>query len=492
MMFTTKKQNQRHLRRAFDRLLNNPKMQEKINVFTATTGAGKTHLVFNDFVRKLYDRKGIKAFFYQVPQLELLDQRFIERSLQESLQGLKWKILNVSGGNSCTLSEMKDDIESNDITVILCTDAWVNFQTRNSYIEYYCEEIAESVSIWRDELHYGSSSSAEVYKMNVGTDGSPNYKGKLFRLFKKALKGGVLCFGSTATPTNEISQVFAAYGIGTDLYSVVTEWVEPIQLAGEMKFMSDPTPVSISGVDDPKINDLLQDMAWSLHYEEKGNREYITGQLDNLDPLDVDSRAILKKIIYKKTGYVKVENHYSSKEIPNIDIHQIKKKMHEIVKPAGFQWIVATKKGWELYEDGNVEPVERGKAGSNGWLALLKDPKHPVRMVIVVLKGNMGINVENLSKGLILRSSDNLRDIEGKRVMTNQLQTLGRFNRPYRGGLENSDIQKLSRDIQFEIYKRMNVFDIKYVATDSWKETIEVYKEKYGVTERSVYEHYFK
>ena len=88
-------------------------------------------------MRKLYDKKGIKAFFYQVPQLELLDQRFIEKSLQESLQGLKWKILNVSGGNSCTLSEMKDDIDSNDITVILCTDACVKFQTRNSYIKYY-------------------------------------------------------------------------------------------------------------------------------------------------------------------------------------------------------------------------------------------------------------------------------------------------------------------------------------------------------------------
>ena len=45
-----------------------------------------------------------------------------------------------------------------------------------------------------------------------------------------------------------MEQTFAAYGLGTDLYNVVTNWINPVLLAGESKWMSDPTPVSINGI----------------------------------------------------------------------------------------------------------------------------------------------------------------------------------------------------------------------------------------------------
>ena len=461
----------------FVRLIEEPNFQERINIFIGTTGCGKTYHIFRTFLRLMIDKFGIKCFVYEAPMLELLDRKEIRDIMKECFSDINWKIISTSNLKNYRRSEFNEDIEDHDVTIVLATDAWFNNTTRQKYIT----DLGPKAMVWRDEIHHGSSSNADLTVDNTGSR-SVDMKAKLFRFLESGVKNGCYVFGSTATPTHEIKQSPHIVERGTKLYRIVNEWIDPLQLGGAMKFMNNPEPVVIDGPSDPNLDKVIHNFIWSIHNKPQRAMNIIKSQLGLYKGLfDGHVRKVLKAMKFKTTGLCLVENTFEGKETISKEV--VLEKFAQAYKPEDFEWALTTADGWEIYAGDSNVPIRVGEKGDNlGWINELNSDKSNVKAVIAVMKGNMGINIMNLCDGLFLRSSDSLKDSTGKEVLNRALQTIGRFNRPWRGGLSNRDVGVLPKELQFEIYQLLNTFDITHVDTGSWELAFNEYVDRYGVT----------
>ena len=101
--------------------------------------------------------------------------------------------------------------------------------------------------------------------------------------------------------------------------------------------------------------------------------------------------------------------------------------------PDDFYYIVTTDSGWQEY-DSNGNATDNSGEG-NGWLTLMNDDNSKARLLIVVSKGDKGINIPSLTDGLIFRNPTPRDKSIGKWIVRNALQLFGRFVRKKWGGL---------------------------------------------------------
>ena len=156
--------------------------------------------------------------------------------------------------------------------------------------------------------------------------------------------------------------------------------------------------------------------------------------------------------------------------------------------PQDFEYVVTTAAGWLVYDangkvvkshNGNGKPIK-----GNGWLGQLNDPKSNVRMVLVMNKGEKGINVARLTDGVIYRNPVTIDKSEHRWIVHNSLQCLGRWVRPFWGceddpkymiengtGLTKLDkLNLLPLELRELILSNLNTFSIEVPKSDQWKE----------------------
>jgi len=465
----------------------------KINILQGTTGSGKTYVSLNKLPSMLIDKTDVVVHVILSPVTELLSDSELPFFWGDGINC-------VIGKDEVDVKKVKRERKRKKLLVLACTHGWFFHEKQSDVRDYLLNCIPSKVSYDLMELHRASSSSVEASKANIGICPDPlAFKGQLHDYIRKALEKASWAFGSTATLTNEMKKDY----IGSDLWNVINDPIPLEDIGGYMKYLDDH-PIQISpDKEEIDVPSQVANMIQRIRSVEHNLIPYIKGKLAEVSRSLLDSDKELADI-YREflgesygadhpgahpAGLIKVEN--TAKKSFKWDIKKMRNILAGQIMAAGdgwenFHWLEVTEKGWIRYatspdwKSSGPTIVERSKRpNDNRWLWLMKeDPK--CKIVVVVMRGTVGINIPNLTHGLILRSSD--MENEGERILNSGLQLLGRFNRQYFGGLTREQLAKLPIEVQEKICKELNVFNIAYINTEYWQEVLKEYKKSYGLT----------
>ena len=449
----------------------------KIKIFRAPMGVGKTYSVFTKMVPELMLQKGVRAFWYFAPNTENINLTEIaEYTTKLWKKSDKYKdlatpmLLQIGGeyGNNYKLAETYLNLNQ---PVILCsTDTSIaNILLNKKNGKYVPSKDAEffrslgsEFALIRDEIHFGATSEAKYLPENMGAwEGSP-FKARMFNLNKCFLDTTPWTIGATATPTKEmIKEEF-----GAEEFDIVNPWLSPKQCYGQLAWMGSMNTI----LDDKKYGDdnyIIKHLGWMMSdmiNRQRSVENEIQSALQNPHLHDKDKK-ILKSISTKTCGMIKVN---IGKNLAHLD--RIQSLLVKAGIPHDMTYVVTTKDGWTEYDYSGVKTGFKGKAGCNNWIDTLNDSESDARIVIVVNKGDKGINVPSLTSGLIFRNPSPRDKKEKKWILRNPIQNVGRFVRSYYGGLTQEQLNNIPLNVSESILKNLNTFDVTTPDSDQWKE----------------------
>ena len=185
----------------------------------------------------------------------------------------------------------------------------------------------------------------------------------------------------------------------------------------------------------------------------------------------------MKNLKTKTTGLIAVDTTVGEGNPMKAYLQKVLEILTRVQKPSDFQYVVTNKDGWVVYDSFGDE-VESGKG--NGWKTMMNNPNHPVRLMIVVMKGSMGINIPSLTDGVIFRNPK-MKDSNGTWIVRNSIQLFGRFVRKYWGGLTLDQVQhELPKELATDILHQLNTFDLDVPDSKQWRETVQEFNHHYA------------
>ena len=458
-----------------------------IKIFRAPMGVGKTYSVFTKMVPELMLQKGVKAFWYFAPNTENIN-------LEEILQyvAVVWKkeeryknlptptILKIGGefGGSYRSAEQYLKV---GVPVILCsTDSSISnvLLRKNSKGKYipsknteFFRDFGDKFALIRDEIHYGATSDARYLPENSGASEKTDYKARMFHINKCFLDTTPWTIGTTATPTKEmIKEEF-----GAEEYEIVNPWLTPKQCYGQLAWMSSMnTILNLKKYSDD--NYLIKHLGWMI--SDMVNRQTsveneIQATLQS-PHLNDEVRDIIEKITTKTSGMIKVDIDRKKEDGNSNESKAHLKRIQRLLVKAGLphnmNYIVTTNCGWTEYDYSGKETGLSGVAGCNEWIEELNNPDSDARIVVVVNKGDKGINVASLTSGLIFRNPTPRDKKAQKWILRNPIQNVGRFVRSYYGGLSQKELNIIPLNLSESILKNLNTFDITTPDSSQWRD----------------------
>ena len=450
-----------------------------INILTAPMGVGKTYTTFRHLIKELKEKKGVQVFWYFAPNCDNLPEREFNSYLNQ------WAPRNVElvvvGGKDgkCwdKAKEHLDGIKNGDTVIYVSTDAslanilFPNGKLGEAY--HTLRALGDKFCLIRDEIHYGSTSDPAIVPENVGGTVTDKYKARMFNVMDSFVDTTPWNFGLTATATKEQ----LTKGLGTDKYQVVNGWVSPKDCIANSAWIGKiyQTLNLKRYHDDDYVKASMRKLISSID-----NR---TLAMDRLKDTYSDVYPILDKLITKTCAMIKVDRTTEKALIENHKAHikRVNELLLEVGIPKDWTYIITNSKGWTEY-DSNGFDIQTAKG--EGWVTEMNKPDGSARILIVVDKGDKGINIPLLTDGLIFRNPTPRDKKEKKWIVRNALQLLGRWVRKNWGGLDLEELNSLPRDISYQILSQLNTFDIEVPKSEQWEQAVEEFthpKDGYAV-----------
>ena len=443
-----------------------------INILQAPMGAGKTYTAFMHLIPELITKKDVDVIWFFAPNCDNIPKDEFNDYLDEwygdeRFEGMnlrKIKIIKVGGLNARPWREAKKKIRDGYTTIFISTDATIGKvllekDTYDPTEDYkYLKSLWQRFALLRDEIHYGSVSDKKLLKKVMGGSENEKYKARMYNVMSEFTEVTPWVFGFSATPTSEQIEE----EVGTSKYQIINGWVSPKDCIANSAWIGNiyQTLDLKKYCDD---NYMMKSLRRLMSRVE--SRSLIMDKMVESNSKDF---PILNKLITKTTGMIKVD--VGSDKEHKACLYRVKKLLVKAGIPSDWTFIETTADGWVEYNSkGRVEQKNTGL----GWLSEINDPNSSARLLVVVNKGDKGINVPTLTDGLIFRKPTP-RDKElGIWIVRNPLQLLGRWVRKNWGGLSLEEINSLSREISYQIFSQLNTFDIEVPDTPQWKQTIE-------------------
>ena len=468
--------------------------QYKAKTFVMGTGMGKTHNWWTMGVKILLDR-GVTDFLYDAPVTELLDRKVpIEAMQSHGYSRSQFKVWTSDDNVMKSFEEFKMNRELYPINIYLVTDGfWSSKEERKEEYTNFFMGLGKKFSKFRDEIHNGGCSDKESAGVKNGVF-RKEYVGGVAKFQDKFLnnKTTPYIFCATATPFDELTDP----ELGTDNWIMANETIDPARVVSSQSHMKSPLWHNYTQRDDDGIRSLLKNALSDICDDSR-----IMGKISPWynEPNNLYTHNILQKHFSpKRTVMIKCQTF--NKKGTNVHAGYIMDILASGIVPEGVQYLLDysgsphstisdQKKGWSL-RDHNGEVISDGSRGGsvkNPWIGWLNDPNHPLRILVVIDKGQMGINVHNLSTLVSFRSSKNSND-QGL-ITDSQIQLIGRFQRKYFGGLELNQMKELDNELQHIIFEEMNQFQLMIPDEPSWRKTIKRWTSEEGTTVENLWRH---
>jgi len=422
-----------------------------MKILTGITGQGKTYSTGKVFIPYLANEKNVEIFVVSVPTTEILDKDDFQKFLIPHGFAIAF-----NAKEALHLSETLG------LKVVLLTtnQGFVVAEKGKNFIEYL-KKSGKLFAIFIDEAHTWLVSDIINYKdVNGGT--TPKYEATMFKNLAELSFHSPYIFGLTATPNAE--QFGTVNTIGNMSFEVINKL--------------------------PPKKVMLSKVAY-FGTENFYGENFIT------EKFSINSRfenAIVKNFTdnsggIKKTMMVSVGNENASTGYDKSYV------MHQTILALNTNALVAEDEKVIALLTGN--PSETGVYSTNGSFEKLdeddikkklNDNNDPLKIVIVVQKGKMGMNIFTL-KTLFSFKPQNKKNTSGVAITEFAIQTLGRLVRLNTGIEKNEFADKYEYDLsnymktlsekQKNEVLEANTIDIYLPDTIMYQEAVKMFKEKY-------------
>jgi hypothetical protein len=430
---------------------------------------GKTYSIFNTALPYLITNYKTKMHLYLAPQTQLLGKD-IDRYLAKSMKGKSYLVIR----DLPSLIDFKDDVEMYDHIFVVMTDALFNDRLNDSTWMNYFKGFGEKLVVFRDEAHYGSSSSPKTYKGNTGNL-PVNYTASTFKRLNRLSKVTPHMYLFTATTVKEhAEEVF-----GFKDYHIVNPTPQKEQLVEFQSWLGETRPIDLNGSLGKQLNKTI-----TYHLDRMNNaKEYIDFEFPKTFDRLWDFNKKMTMMVRCNT---KLQDHTNRWTVEKC-INTMKKSVE---LPEGIHYCENTKSGIFEY-DNNHKSV--GQLTSNEWLSRMNDDNDPLTITFVCNLGTMGVNIMNLTTAVVLR--DTKTEYEGEPVTHTTVQFMGRFNRLYLPISDedfktyfNNDIVEMIKglhpdgniDKALKLIQYYNTHNVFYPKTPNWVDTIDRYESNYA------------
>lgn len=494
----------------WDGLVRKPK-PDTINIIKAPMGAGKSHYKWNRLVGEWVRQDVMVIFFFDPKKFSEHDRPNVHGDLYEQCGREVTFLKNPSD------KELSDQIVKNyqngsddpDPILVYVTHAklyhernnlvkgvdstdWKKYMTDNTHYSYddsvrKCVQLygQDSFGMWNAEAHKAGTNNELAVKANGngGYDKNTLIGHHVYNTLQDALRSTKFVFGETATPI--ATQVFPqAFGSN---YTVVNDWIEPKDLAGQYKFLSEEYTFF------PFTEALIEKQIMKTIYDVNiAHGLGIIFKRDHFDVLGDNFQFSPTFIIY--AGNDMSDEVMKGKGLTEQKIGSFSRTndmMRNCVEHGmlydGFCWGEVSSKGvvYNVLEGDTITSTIQPPEVS--YVDDLNNPKHPLKGIVVKQMASDDVNIDTINVVLNLRPSE--KEYKAKGASESVPVTFaviqkcpGRPNRGSFGKLENEDgtfknlsfddFVLLTRDkpwLQEYAMALFNTYSVRSVESKTWR-----------------------
>ena len=421
-----------------------------MKILTGVTGQGKTYSTGKVFIPYLANEKNVDIFVVSVPTTEILDKDDFEKFLTPHGFAIAFNA--------------KDALRKSETlglkTVLLTThQGFVVSEKGNQFIDYL-KNSGKTFAIFIDEAHTWLVSDVINYK-DVNGSSNPTYEATMFKNLDKLSFHSPYIFGLTATPNAE--QFGNVKTIGNMTFEVINTLPPKKVMLSKTAYFGKETFYD--------YNFSTDKFAINLLYE------------------NAITETFLAPTKIKKTMMVSVGNYNASTGYDKSYVmHITKNALYSQSLVGEDEMVIALmtgeKKETGVYSvNGSFQKLDEDEIKKK-----LNDNDDPLKIVIVVQKGKMGMNIFTL-KTLFSFKPQNKKDSSGSAITEFAIQTLGRLVRLNTGlgkdefankyEYDLSNYMKTLTDEEKNEVLEANTINIYLPNTDMYKEAVSIFKDKY-------------
>jgi hypothetical protein len=370
----------------FDTFDNLKEKDNKVKVFEAPQGFGKTHNMICEWLPYVFNNSDVDYVILSAPKSDIIT---------DNKDKLNDVVSNINGVLTTTdIKEFMRRIKNGKKTVLYVSNQAFFVEAKGGDLEKLL--VGKNFAIFCDEFHTWSTSSQDNCVDNLGHGGS-SFHAKMYKRLEVLAEFSPYIFAVTATPNHEIKGLIPIQGKLQYILANEDTKILPVELAyrsawmGNRVFKTDKTQLIIDSI------------------EHSENQENVTDGYKNV-----------VMIVCERKPHENSSN--QDKFTPEVVLDIVKSKRHygDIA--------ISTSDEVKIYkENGDIINVD-----DDDILEKLNDYNDPLKYLICVDKFSMGVNIAPLKTQCILKESDRSRK-DGTSVLENALQLLGRLLRPYCG-----------------------------------------------------------
>ena len=462
MLSNNKDVTKKYLTEPFNNLINKKGFatnKEKMYIIRGTTGLGKTYATFDNFIPTLFGKHNLDLVIYSYPKTEVFDIMQAKESVTKSI---------IQSGKAVyiatTVKEARTLLKKGYKVLLCLTHRAICVSDNGKRFMRDLEGMGLKTGYFVDESHSWMISHIDNYRNVMGSN-TPKYEGGLFKMLSKLAERTPYIFGLTATPNAEqINKVPVVGSMGFELINHYPKLEETIGRSGWIGLVKRYN--LDKKVPSEDVYKFFYD-AVELHLEksdEYGKRTMMikTERANGLLKFTMDNIQSSLRL------WARDDSQYLN-ESDMIAVLTSKFKGFINFIPCGF----GTKIEYTTRTEDEVKNA-------------LASPEHNCQILLVVDKGDVGMNIHNLKTIFSFRKTDKeMTTLYDKEPITeNAIQTVGRAMR-INTGMSNEDFtdkwgydltdyvkKGLKNDDEVESLLELNSLDLYVPDNEMWNASI--------------------
>lgn len=423
----------------------NSKLSKEANVFLAPMSFGKTHHLITEWIPYMFETTNVKVQIITAPLKDIISDNM--RVLKETGRLHRFQVTK-------DVKEAIQFIEDGVPVVIYLTNQMLFAQ--NSYAPKKLRELLKETlkfkfAVFDDEFHSNTASADSIqdpraYEKTVGYKGNGKYKATMYKILSEFSDYTNYINGMTATSHAEIEGQIDTYGEFNYKIANPDDIIKPQEIAHRLAHM--------------------------------GKDVYADDENTLIDMAMKDKAYLIKKTGHKLTSMFICQDHSDTKDnyTHEVVLDRILSKSKAPIND--YTTVVSLDKNVYLYN----KIGDRMKIDDTILFKRANDPNDPLENIIVNQKMKMGININNLKFGVLLKKSNPTNPDDKTPICFNIIQKYGRFIRP-NAGVSNKDFwEKYDGDLSKcpPFPKEINQMNFYIMDTPAQRAAMEEFKRNFA------------
>jgi len=455
----------KYLIEPFNKLINKKGFatnKEKMYIIRGTTGLGKTYTTFNNFIPTLFGEHNLDLIIYSYPKTEVFDIMQAKESATKSI---------IQSGKAVyiatTVKEARTLLKKGNKVLLCLTHQAICVSNNGKRFMRDLEGMGLKTGYFVDESHSWMISHIDNYRNVMGSN-TPKYEGGLFKMLSKLAERTPYIFGLTATPNKE--QINKVPVVGSMDFNIINKYPKLKETIGRSGWVGSITKYDLEGLDVGDVYMQFYD-AVELHLEKSykyGKRTIMikTERANGALGFTMDNIQLALKSLSKDGASEYLGNSEHKPDVIAVLTHNFKGFVNFV--PWGF----GTRIEYTTRTEDEIKEA-------------LSNPEHNCEILLVVEKGDMGMNIHNLKTIFSFRKTDKeMSTLYDKEPITeNAIQIVGRAMRINTGvsnekftdewGYDLTDYVKSLTEDGVEGLLELNSLDLYVPDNEMWNASIE-------------------